>query len=148
MSLENTSDDILYIVEIAQNNKISELRFTVVNETVPEKRLKKLLKKQDFDEAEKFASLFGLDMTIIKKAKAQLIVDKMVCDEEDIKMLLTMLDSIDDFLFSLHCCHDVHFSCERLEDVKKVLLYGCRELPNHLVSLLYYVIIEKVQVLF
>lgn len=134
ISLQSTNDEIVYITKIIQNDVIHELRFTVVSETIPEKRLEKLLRKQDFEAAEKFAELFGLDLNLIRKAKAQVIVDKMICNENDTEMLLKIIDSINDTLFSLNCCCDVHLSCERIEDVEKILLYGCRDLPNNLVS--------------
>lgn len=124
----------MYITKIMQGDKVSELRFMVVYESLPEKRLERLLRKHCLDEAEKFAQLFRLDMNIIRKAKAQVIVDKMICTEQDMDALLVLLDSIGDTLFSLQCCLEVQLSCDRFEDVRRILRYGCSDLPAALVS--------------
>lgn len=126
---------------MAHNEKVEELRFTRIYETSPEKRLTKLLKKNCFEEAESFAKLFNLDMNLVRKARAQAIVDKTVCNEVDVDMLLELLNTISDTQFTLQCCLDVHSCCERLEDVKRVLEYGCRELPNDLVKFIIFIAI-------
>lgn len=131
---EEVHDEIIYITEVQQDGKPKELRFTNVYETSPEARLSKLLKKNRFDEAETFVRLFNLDGNIVRKARAQGIVDKTVCSKEDIDGLLVLLDAIKDVAFSLQCCLDVHSCCERLVDVRRVLQYGCREFPDGLVS--------------
>lgn len=127
-------DDIVYITEITQNGKAKELRFTYIYETSPEARLAKLLKKNQLAEAEAFVKLFNLDMNIIRKARAQTIVDQTVCYMEDVDVLLGILDEIQDAEFTLQCCLDVHSCCERLDDVRRVLKYGCRELPDQVVN--------------
>lgn len=132
--MEDINDQILYISKVTENNIISELRFTAVYETTPEKRLERLLRKGAFEEAEKFSKTYGLDINIVKKAKAQAIIDKSVCSKEDIDELLSMLTEINDAYFSMQSCQDVHMSCERAEDVKRVLSYGCADLSYNLVS--------------
>lgn len=113
---------------------MKELRFTNVYETSPEARLSKLVKKNRLDEAEAFVKLFNLNENLVKKARAQQIVDKSLCSKEDIDGLLGLLGQIEDLQFSLQCCFDVHSCCERLVDVKRVLEYGCCEFPDGLVS--------------
>lgn len=132
---ENINDDIIYITEITQNDTPKELRFTCVYETSPEARLMKLLKKNRLEEAEAFVNVFNLDLALIWKARAQAIVDKSICSMEDIDGLLKLLDEIKDSRFTLQCCMDVYSCCERLEDVKKVLQYGCRDLPPEIVNI-------------
>lgn len=132
---ESVDDEIVYITKIMQNDRLKELQFTRIYETSPEKRLTKLLKKGCLEDAESFAKLYNLDMNIIRKARAQAIVDKTVCNEADIDALLELLNTIKDLQFTLQCCLDVHSCCERLEDVKRVLKYGCSELPSDLVTL-------------
>lgn len=133
---ETVNDEHMYITEISHDQKIRELRFTLIYETSPERRLEKLLKKGCFEEAETFAASFNLDVNVIRKARAQTIVDERLCDQADIDMLLELLDKIGDVKFTLQCCLDVHLCCEEAEDVRRVLEYGCRELPNYLVSFL------------
>lgn len=132
---ESVNDEIVYITKIMQDDNLKELQFTRIYEISPEKRLLKLLKKGCFEDAETIAKLYSLDMNIIRKARAQAIVDKTVCNKTDIDALLELCDTIKDLQFTLQCCLDVHSCCERLEDVKRILVYGCSELPNDLVKL-------------
>lgn len=130
---ESINDHLLYITEISLNNTWRELRFTEVYETTPAKRLSKLLKQNNFGEAEAFAKSFNLDINIVRKARAQGIVDKTVCTESDVNELLELLDAIKDVQFTLYCCLDVQSCCEKMLDLRRVLEFGCRELPNELV---------------
>lgn len=131
---ESVNDESIYISKVKQNDKLKELRFCVAYETSPEMRLERLLKRQCFKEAESFASMFGLDADIIRKARAQVIVDKTSCNTEDIDALLDLLESIKDKKFALNCCLGVHECCDRSEDVKRVLKYGSRNLPENLMN--------------
>lgn len=101
------------------------MRFQVILETTPEVRLKRLLRRQQFDEAEKFVKTYNLSSTEVLKAKAQVIVDKRACNDEDVCNLLNILDRIDDTSFTLQSCLDIYQSCDNLSDVEKILLYGC-----------------------
>lgn len=132
---ESVHDDINYVSEIQQNNIPKELRFMNIYETLPEARLLRLVKRNCFEEAEAFVTAFNLDKNIVRKARAQKIVDKMVCSKEDINDLMNLLTAINDPQFTLECCLDVHSCCERLEDVKRILQFGCRELFDELVRL-------------
>lgn len=134
IALEDINDEVVYVTKTTQANALSELRFTVVYETTPEKRLERLLRKQDFDEAYKFAEKFGLNVNIIRKAKAQMIVEKDVCNKSDIDDLLELLGTIDDKLFTMECCLDVHLSCKNWEDVERVLKYGSADVSYNVVS--------------
>lgn len=130
---DSINDEYLYITKIMNNYGVKELRFTSIYETSPEARLGKLVKRNRLEEAEAFASVYGLSQNIIKKARAQMIVDKLICNGEDISALLVLLDQINDFRFTLQCCLDVYLCCDRLDDVKTILEYGCKELTEEVV---------------
>ncbi|GJQ66621.1 hypothetical protein Trydic_g4593 [Trypoxylus dichotomus] len=122
---DNVNEDPMYISIIEKKNAIQELRLQVIVETTPEVRLKKLLRRQQFDVAENFAKTHSLSNMEVLRAKAQVIVDKTSCSGEDIRNLLRILDSIDDMLFKLQSCIDTYKSCGNLDDVQKILSYGC-----------------------
>lgn len=109
-------------------NFISEVRIQRVNETQPEVRIIKLIRKQKFHEAEKIAEMFNIDPVIILKAKVDLIVEQSKCTTEDVTNLLTLMDSIKDDKFNLLTCLGVNCIC--LEDVRKLLNYGIKIVPK------------------
>lgn len=129
VQLENTSDDILFLSKICSENSVMELRIQRVYETQPELRLTKLIRKKQFQEAEKFAQMFNIDPIVIVKAKAELIVEKTECTSDDIVELINLLDSINDDAFNLRCCSGV--DCGNLEDVRKILTYGAKIIPKN-----------------
>lgn len=103
---------------------VDEIRIQVVTETVPENRLKRLLRREKFDEAEQFAKLFNLDLSDVQKAKAEAIVNKTICDQSDIDNLLNIFNKVQDVAFKLTSCLNVHTSCNTLKDVANVLNYS------------------------
>lgn len=127
------NDEILILSKIVNSTGlISELRVQCVYETHPELRLTKLIRKQRFEEAIKFAKMFNIDPVVILKARAQVIVDKNVCTSEDIIKLIEILDQIHDDYFKLQCCS--HIECNNYEDVRKILNYGSVNVPKSHVS--------------
>ncbi|RZC32599.1 uncharacterized protein BDFB_000923 [Asbolus verrucosus] len=127
---ECINDEILYISKISHDNSVNELRFHIVYETEPEQRLLRLLRKHKYEEAEKFAIFFHLDLAIINKARAQAIIDKSVCESDDINVLINLLNMIDDDEFKLQCCLDVESFCSKFDDVRRILNYGCSLTPK------------------
>lgn len=121
---ESTTEELLFISKITENNSVSELRFHEVYETEPEQRLWRLLKKHKYEEAERFATTFHLDHALINQAKAQEIVDKTTCSTDEIDNLINLLNIIDDDIFKLNCC--LGATCSKFNDVRKILEYGCK----------------------
>nr|XP_023019425.1 kinetochore-associated protein 1-like [Leptinotarsa decemlineata] len=107
-----------------KNDVILELRLQSVYETEPELRLTRLIRRQRFEEAEKFAKSFNINPVVILKARAQLIVDKSECTSQDISNLIKLMDSIHDEYFKLQCCSNV--DCGKFDDVRKILTYGAK----------------------
>lgn len=133
VQLENASDEILILSKIINNaGCISELRVQCVYETQPELRLTRLIRKQRFEEAIKFAKMFNIDPVIVLKARAQAIIDKTVCTSEDVINLIEILDQTDDNYFKLQCCSNV--DCHNYEDMRKILYYGSMIVPKSHVS--------------
>lgn len=132
INLDNTSDDILFLTQVIKDDCISELRIQSVYETDPELRLKRLIKREKFEEAEALAKMFNINPMIIMKAKAELLVGKAECTSQDINDLIKLLDDINEDCFSLFCCSNV--DCGSLEDVRKVLEYGTKVDPKRHVS--------------
>lgn len=132
--LETVNDEVLYISRIKENSCVSELRFQTIYETQPIQRLHRLLKRQKFEEAEQFAAIYNLNASLINKAKAQVIVDKSICNSEDIDNLIKILNLLDDDEFKLQACCEVESFCCESEGVKKILTYGSRIAPRKLLS--------------
>ncbi|CAH0550737.1 unnamed protein product [Brassicogethes aeneus] len=130
---ETLLDEVLYVSKLRSDDKINELRICQITETEPEKRLERLIRKHKFEEAEQFVTLFGLDRHLIAKAKAQLIVDKNVCETEDMANLIEMLDTINDDLFKLKICNSMAWNsvCPDKMDIGKILKYGCALVPKN-----------------
>lgn len=137
LQLENTTDDILFLSKICTQNFVSEVRVQRVYETQPDLRLLKLIRKQQFQEAEKFALMFNIDPIIIMKAKAEIIVEKTESTSEDVVNLMNLLDCIDDDVFKLECCSEV--DCGNLEDVRKILSYGVKIIPKNVSRAVIYI---------
>ena len=124
--MDSLNEEILYISKVTSGETVTQLRLQVINETEPEQRLERLLKKRKYDEAEIFAQLFTLDKALIQKARAREITETPNCTSEDVYKLIRLLETIDDDEFRLLCCSDSEFFCSSLGDVEKILTYGCQ----------------------
>lgn len=102
-----------------------ELRLQAIAETDPCRRYGRLLRGRHYGEALEYARDFGLDVAQVWRAQARDIVDKLACDAADVDELLRLLDETKDGEFGVECCREVHSSCLRLDDVRRVLQYGC-----------------------
>ncbi|CAH1987145.1 unnamed protein product [Acanthoscelides obtectus] len=114
--------DEMYLISKAHNDTGLELRFQYIYEVEPELRLKKLVRRQRFQEAEQFAKTFNISNEIVLKAKVEQIIEKTDCDTDDIEHLLVLLDGIQDDLFKLCVCNKV--DCRQLADLRKLYKYG------------------------
>ncbi|XP_078352521.1 kinetochore-associated protein 1-like isoform X2 [Oculina patagonica] len=81
-----SNQESIYFIEGVNNNlnarasdagQISCLRIRSLTEALPENRLSRLLHKQKFDEAERFARQFNLDIELVYKVKANWLLDKV-----------------------------------------------------------------------
>nr|CAH7754907.1 unnamed protein product [Callosobruchus chinensis] len=116
------SDEMYIISKVRSDSTGLELRFQYIYEVEPELRLKKLVRRQRFQEAEEFAKTFNISTEIILKAKVEQIIEKSDCDSDDIDNLLSLMDGIQDDLFKLSLCNKV--DCRKLVDLRKLYKYG------------------------
>ncbi|XP_056103315.1 kinetochore-associated protein 1 isoform X1 [Rhinichthys klamathensis goyatoka] len=77
--------DTIYLLEgILANTKsshedpVSTVVIRCFTEALPENRLNKLLYKHKFEEAEKFAKAFGLDVELVYKVKLNVVLEKLI----------------------------------------------------------------------
>ncbi|XP_053381951.1 kinetochore-associated protein 1-like [Mercenaria mercenaria] len=134
----NTFQDALYISEFCANNEkpgtVTTLRFRCLNETDPKTRLYRILQKNKFEEAEKFANLFQLDIELVHTVKANYLIDQLSpwnCskyEEEQVKdminQLWSCLDTIVDDLHTAENC--MRAALPTYSDTEKLLSY-CKE---------------------
>lgn len=100
----------------------SEIRVRMIYETQAEMRLKKLLYKHKFEEAEQFVDVYNLDKNSVLKARAQVLVDKSYCSENEVDDLIKILKTIDDDLFKMICIENT--TCRSISGLKKLLDFG------------------------
>uniref|UniRef100_A0A8B9JK31 Kinetochore associated 1 n=1 Tax=Astyanax mexicanus TaxID=7994 RepID=A0A8B9JK31_ASTMX len=80
---KTVSTDVIYLLEGVTNNSKSpeESAFSLVlrcfTEALPENRLNRLLYKHKFEEAEKFAIAFELDVELVYKVKLDFVLEKL-----------------------------------------------------------------------
>ncbi|KAK9877519.1 hypothetical protein WA026_018627 [Henosepilachna vigintioctopunctata] len=121
---ESVTDEVHYISFIKSETHIDEVRFHCVYETDPEKRLFRLFRRKMFDEAERYAKTHNIDVSIVNKEKAKLIVEKMECSSKDIDDLIEIFNCLSDKEFILDCCIDIESSCLNADDIMRILKYG------------------------
>ncbi|XP_053557743.1 kinetochore-associated protein 1 [Bombina bombina] len=63
--------------ERSTDNIVSVLALRCLTEALPENRLSRLLHKHKFDEAEKFAIQFGLDVELVYKVKLNIVLERL-----------------------------------------------------------------------
>ncbi|PIK62718.1 putative kinetochore-associated protein 1, partial [Apostichopus japonicus] len=110
--IEGTSK---YGDEDVDNREVSTLRVRCLTEALPETRFHRLLHLSKFGEAEEFAKLFGLDLQMVHKTKANYLMKQMTLEETEVsenvsiqmKELRECLDNVTDERFIASICSDV-----------------------------------------
>ncbi|KAJ8049106.1 Kinetochore-associated protein 1 [Holothuria leucospilota] len=117
------SYETIYLVEGTGKDEddtsgiVSTLRVRCLTEALPETRFHRLLHKGKFSEAEQFANLFGLDLQLVHKTRANHLMKNMTMEYDDdseangmtgqIKELTDCLDQVTDERFIGTICSDV-----------------------------------------
>ncbi|XP_071504367.1 kinetochore-associated protein 1-like [Diadema antillarum] len=112
------------------SSQVNMLMIRCLTESLPETRLHRLLHKKQFDEAEKFAKLFHLDMEPVYKSKAIFMLNQAsLVGEEDSGAetsrcddLITCLENISDVAFVFNLCSTA--SMPTYEGIAKLLQYA------------------------
>ncbi|XP_033110823.1 kinetochore-associated protein 1-like [Anneissia japonica] len=74
------TQEMIFLIEGASErdeDTVSSLRVRCLTEALPETRFQRLLHKHKFEEAEKFARLFNLDVELVLKVKATTLLEKV-----------------------------------------------------------------------
>ncbi|XP_045472368.1 uncharacterized protein LOC123679061 [Harmonia axyridis] len=124
-NMDSEVNEIKYISLIKSEGELNELRFQTIVETDPQKRLKRLLRRNMFDEAEQFARSENLDVNIVSKEKAKVIAEKWRITSRDVDVLINIFNTLDDHLFILECCSIVEDTCENADDLIRIMKYAC-----------------------
>lgn len=122
LTFNGYTEDVVFVAEVRKNDQINELRLQFVITTEAEMRVQKLIRIGDIEKAELFAKQFGIDPEVVIEAKVVKIVTKTECSSEDIDLLLSLLDSIQNFSLKLQCCDSV--TCQLPSDTRRVLSYA------------------------
>ncbi|KOC60522.1 Kinetochore-associated protein 1 [Habropoda laboriosa] len=106
---------ILYLEGINNLNSgtkyIDTIRVKIISESIPEYQLQRLLRREQFDEAEAFAKKFDLCTEPIYCAKAALLLSQFgpwakerSGSSTQLDMLLSILDKIENVQYIVECC--------------------------------------------
>ncbi|XP_069116407.1 kinetochore-associated protein 1-like [Argopecten irradians] len=133
-----TIQENLYVAECCGESSCPEyvttVRFRCLTETNPQTRLYRILQKNQFEEAEQFARLFGLNTEIVQKKKLEHLLEQlspwnvMKYGEEKIAEMIEKLwicmDLIND---DCHVCElGMRSTLPEIESTRKLLSY-CRK---------------------
>uniref|UniRef100_A0A1B6C8P9 RZZ complex subunit KNTC1/ROD C-terminal domain-containing protein n=3 Tax=Clastoptera arizonana TaxID=38151 RepID=A0A1B6C8P9_9HEMI len=131
---QNDSEDILF-VEGFGDKIVDSIRFKAVVECHPEFRLQRILRKGRFEEAEKFAQTFNLNVELVYKAHVQYLMQRLQRSSksgENLKksfdQFMILLDKITDKEFVSVCC--ISAIPPDFPSINELLKYGRNCLSN------------------
>lgn len=107
---------------------IDTIRIKTISESLPEYRLQRLLKREQFEVAETFARDYNLSMEPIYCRKASLLLSKFGCrakkDSEPVKIntLLDIFDKIESVQYVVECCSKA--LVPEYKEMRKIHLYA------------------------
>uniref|UniRef100_A0A8C5LVC3 Kinetochore associated 1 n=1 Tax=Leptobrachium leishanense TaxID=445787 RepID=A0A8C5LVC3_9ANUR len=111
--------DTIYILEgIRDSNDrspecpVSVLAMRCLTEALPENRLSRLLHKHKFEEAEKFALQFGLDVELVYKVKLNIVLEKLASASIGSYGQMLWQELVDEAKANLHKIKDDNFVVE------------------------------------
>ncbi|XP_068100250.1 kinetochore-associated protein 1 [Hyperolius riggenbachi] len=111
--------DTIYLLEGIYDNHgrssdttVSVITLRCLTEALPENRLSRLLHKLKFEEAEKFAIQFGLDVELVYKVKVNTVLEKLASASIGSYGQALWQELVDEAKDSLHKIKDDHFVAE------------------------------------
>ncbi|XP_063820516.1 kinetochore-associated protein 1 isoform X2 [Pseudophryne corroboree] len=111
--------DTIYLLEgIYDNNErspecsVTVLAMRCLTEALPENRLSRLLHKHKFEEAEKFAIQFGLDVELVYKVKLNIVLEKLASTSSGSFDKVFWQELVDEAKSNLHKIKDDNFVVE------------------------------------
>ncbi|KAG8456065.1 hypothetical protein GDO86_002025 [Hymenochirus boettgeri] len=113
------SMDTIYLLEgiydsheKSQESTVTVLAMRCLTEALPENRLSRLLHKHKFEEAEKFAIQFGLDVELVYKVKLNIVLEKLASASVGCYGQLIWQELVDEAKGNLQKIKDDHFVVE------------------------------------
>ncbi|XP_063310359.1 kinetochore-associated protein 1 [Pelobates fuscus] len=91
---------------------VSALAMRCLTEALPENRLSRLLHKHKFEEAEKFAIQFGLDVELVYKVKLNIVLEKLASASIGSYGQMLWQEVVDEAQLNLHKIKDDNFVIE------------------------------------
>ncbi|KAM8961292.1 kinetochore-associated protein 1 [Pelodytes ibericus] len=113
------SMDTIYLLEGIHDSHersaecpVSVLAMRCLTEALPENRLSRLLHKHKFEEAEKFAIQFGLDVELVYKVKLNIVLEKLASASIGSYGQILWQELVDEAKLNLHKIKDDNFVVE------------------------------------
>ncbi|XP_053328174.1 kinetochore-associated protein 1 [Spea bombifrons] len=113
------SMDTIYLLEgirdsheRSPDSPVSVLALRCLTEALPENRLSRLLHKHKFEEAEKFAIQFGLDVELVYKVKLNIVLEKLASASIGSYGQILWQELVDEAKQNLHKIKDDNFVVE------------------------------------
>ncbi|XP_060066051.1 kinetochore-associated protein 1-like [Ylistrum balloti] len=142
-----TIQETLYVAECcgepSSPESVTTVRFRCLTETNPQTRLYRILHKNQFEEAEQFAKIFGLNTEIVQKKKLEHLLEQlspwnlMKYGEDKIAEMIEQLwicmDLIDD---DCHVCElGMRSTLPKMDSTRKLLSYCKKRLEKYAKSI-------------
>ncbi|XP_015120156.1 kinetochore-associated protein 1 [Diachasma alloeum] len=131
--------DHLIFLEGVRNPQgvIDTIRIKAIEESSPDFRLQRLLRRQKFSEARDFAKKFGLNEEMVFHAEARMLMERLqpsVHAEEfvDVEVFLETLDKIKDVEFVYECCKNALTRDYR--ETRRLIVYARRRIVEFMGS--------------
>lgn len=123
------ADDVMIIEGFCSREYefVTELRLKLITESIPQVKLDRMLRRKCFDEAEKFARVFGLSVQPVYKARAEEYIISADFQITNIAQFCTILEQIDDIHFVVQCCLD-NVTPDSLDGIEQLLEYANKKL--------------------
>ncbi|XP_044010081.1 kinetochore-associated protein 1-like [Aphidius gifuensis] len=129
------NENLLFLEGIKTTNEYVDLiRIKAIEESIPELRLQRLLRKYKFNEALDFALKFNLDCEIVYHAEAMMLMEKLrprlqSSEKIDVDIFMTTLDKIKDVKFIYECCNNA--MTKDYKDTRKLLVYSRQRIVDY-----------------
>ncbi|XP_063991507.1 kinetochore-associated protein 1 [Diachasmimorpha longicaudata] len=138
VNLNHTVDHLIFL-EAARNPQgiIDTIRIKAIEESSPDFRLQRLLRRQKFTEARDFAKKFGLNEETVYHAEAKLLMERLqpsVHAEEfvNVEVFLETLDKIKDVEFVYECCKNA--LTRDYKETRRLVVYARRRIVEFMGS--------------
>ena len=135
-------ENIVFLEGIANSSgKIETIRVKAIVESIPEYRLQRLLRREQFDEAEFFAKQFNLSLEAVHSARAAAFINQLgpwtqeANDAAKLETLISTLDKIKDVEYIYNCCCNALTSHHT--QTRQLLLYARQRITQHIEVIVY-----------